>query len=416
MRYGALQKDTFYRNSIFIILSSITASSLGLLFWMVAAQYYSIDNVGIAATILSTAGLIASLAGLGMDQSMIRFFPIYDKSRIFGTTLKMTVIITIIMGIGFIAGSSIWMPDLVASEDYSLLFMILICAMNVAYIAHTAFVSARVAQYGWAQNLILGSRVLLLVPLVALQSLGILDAIIISYALALTISSLFLFRSGIRLGRIDWGFLKESLWFSTGNYIANFLSNLPSLALPLIVFSLIGSNEAAIYYMALSISMIVFIIPTAFTTSLFVEGSHGKGLVSIVKKSVIVSYIILVPLVLIFVFMGQWILGLLGQEYVSQGLGILRLMIISSLFLTLCLVESTVLKIRGHVKGVIALGAVNSLSFFALSYIFFILYGTDGIGYAWIISYAISALIGLFIIWAVRGRIGDNPSISDPIS
>ncbi len=398
LRLANLRNDMLYRNSFFIMLSSTTASGLGLLFWLVAAHYYSIENIGLAATLISATGLLTSLACVGLDQSLIRYFPTRDKSRIFGTALKMDLLISFFIVIVFLLGSSIWMPNLVTSPYDRTIFLVLTCAMSAAYIVHTAFVGARVAKYGWAQNLMLGVRLVLLIPFVALGSLGLLIAILLSYAITLPVSGLNLFKTKIRVGRIDWAYLRESLWFSTGNYIANILSNLSSLTLPLIVFSLIGSKAAAIYYMSLSIATIVYIVPYAFTTSLFVEGSHGENLGDIVKRSGSIMFVILVPMVILLMLLGGWVLGILGQAYVSEGLGVLYLMIISSMFLAMFMIESTVLKIRGRVKSVMALSAVNSISFFSLSYVFVMIFDMEGIGFAWLASYVLTALLGLLLI------------------
>lgn len=390
--------DHLYRNSLYILLSSVTASVIGLVFWIVAANFYSIDTIGIASTLISTSSLLASIASLGLDQGMIRYFPTHDKSMIFGTVIKMTTLCSVLVGLVFIMGSSIWMPDLVVSGSYPILFTGLVCCMSIATMTHTAFVGHRMAKHGWFQNILLGMRLVLLVVFVGFGSMGILLALLLSYTITLPMSVIRLDRSGVKLGRINRPYLKESLWFSTGNYIGFILANLPFLTLPIIVFTLLGSTEAAVYYMALSISSIIFLIPSAMVTSLFVEGSHGEQLGRIVRKSALVIYGVLLPLVLLFIIFEQWILGILGQDYVSQGTGILRLMVISSIFGASFMLESTILKVKGKVKGVIVMGLANSLSFLVLSILFASAGGTEGISYAWMGSYVIASLIGLPLI------------------
>ncbi len=405
-RFRSLLKDTFLRNSFYIFLSSITSSGFGLLFWMVAARYYDIDSVGVASTLISTSGLIVALGMLGMDQSMIRYFPVLDRSMILGSVVRIAVPLAMAIGAVFILGSSIWMPDLVASDNVHVLFILLIGASSLAYVTHTAFVGSRNAQNGWYQNLILGLRVVLLLAFVTLQDLGILFAMLASYAIALPVSGLLLFRSGLRLGAIDWSFLRRVFWFSTGNYVATILNMLPTLAMPIVVFSLIGSAEAAIYYMALSIATIVFLIPATFNTSLYVEGSHGESLVKTFRRSLTITYAILVPCIIIFMLLGPYILGILGAQYRSDGLGILNILLVSGLFFTLFQQVSTYLKVREHVRGVVLMGAVNSASFLALSVILAAAFGKDGIGYSWVFSFALGALVGLVYMRYARGRNG----------
>ncbi|NLT37115.1 MAG: hypothetical protein GXX95_03025 [Methanomassiliicoccus sp.] len=408
-RLKGLFKDTFLRNSFYIFLSSITSSGFGLLFWMVAAWYYDIESVGVASTLISTSGLIVALGMLGMDQSMIRYFPVLDRSMILGSVVKIAAPLAMAIGAVFILGSSLWMPDLVASDIVHILFILLIGATSVAYIAHTAFVGSRNAQNGWYQNMILGVRVLLLIAFVTLQDLGILIAMLVSYAITLPVSGLLLFRSGLRLGTIDWSFLRKAFWFSTGNYVATILNMLPTMAMPILVFSLIGAAEAAIYYMALSIAAIVFLIPATFNTSLYVEGSHGESLTKTFRRSLTITYAILVPCIIIFMLLGPFILGILGAQYRSEGLGILNILLVSGIFFTLFQQVSTYLKVKEHIRGVVLMGAVNSGSFLALSVILASAIGKDGIGYSWVFSFALGALVGIAYMRYTRGRSGPLP-------
>ncbi|OPX66473.1 MAG: hypothetical protein A4E30_00129 [Methanomassiliicoccales archaeon PtaB.Bin215] len=408
-RFRSLLKDTFLRNSFFIFLSSITSSGFGLLFWMVAAWYYDIESVGVTSTLISTSGLIVALGMLGMDQSMIRYFPVLDRSMILGSVVKIAAPLAMAIGAVFLLGSSLWMPDLVASDIVHILFILLIGATSVAYIAHTAFVGSRNAQNGWYQNILLGVRVILLVAFVVLQDLGILFAMLVSYAITLPVSGILLFRSGLRLGAIDWSFLRKSFWFSTGNYVATILNMLPTMAMPILVFSLIGAAEAAIYYMALSIAAIVFLIPATFNTSLYVEGSHGESLAKTFRRSLTITYAILVPCIIAFMLLGPYILGILGAQYRSDGLGILNILLVSGLFFTLFQQVSTYLKVKEFIRGVVLMGAVNSGSFLALSVILAAAIGKDGIGYSWVFSFALGALVGLIYMRHTRGRSGPLP-------
>jgi O-antigen/teichoic acid export membrane protein len=393
-----LLTGSFFRNSLLIMLASVLAPGLGLVFWTIAARSYSTTDVGVASTFISTAGLIASFASLGLNESMIRFFPTHDKSRVFGTALKLSSLSSIFMGLVFVLGSHFWMPELITSGIYSIFFLATACMTIVANMIQTAFYGARVPKFSLVQNLAQGARIVLLYPLVGLGSLGIIASLVIANLLALPLSGSLLARLRIRVGRIDWAFLKESLWFSAGSYSANVLSAIPLMGIPLLVFSLLGPNDAAIYFMALSIASITFIVPTAIGMSLFVEGSHGENLRNTIWRSLGITFPILIPLVVVFYLLGGWILGILGYEYASQGLGLFRLMVISSLFLAVFQIQNAVLKIKRNIKGAVLLGAANCLTLFGFSYFFATIYGIEGIGYAWILSYASCTLIGLALL------------------
>ncbi len=46
-------RDPLYKNSFFIMLSSITNAGFGFFFWMIAARLYSAEDVGLISTVKS---------------------------------------------------------------------------------------------------------------------------------------------------------------------------------------------------------------------------------------------------------------------------------------------------------------------------------------------------------------------------
>ena len=67
-------KDPLYKNSFFIMLSSITNAGFGFFFWMTAARLYPKEDVGIATALWSSLALIILLSRFRFDFSIIRFF------------------------------------------------------------------------------------------------------------------------------------------------------------------------------------------------------------------------------------------------------------------------------------------------------------------------------------------------------
>jgi len=51
-------KDPLYKNSIFLMLSSITGAGTGFVFWVIAARFYSAEDVGLASAVIAAMGLI----------------------------------------------------------------------------------------------------------------------------------------------------------------------------------------------------------------------------------------------------------------------------------------------------------------------------------------------------------------------
>ena len=62
---------------------------------------------------------------------------------------------------------------------------------------------------------------------------------------------------------------------SAGNYLAGLFVAAPNMILPIMVLNVLGAEEAA-YYLAYAIASLRFMIPSAISTSLFVEGATAR--------------------------------------------------------------------------------------------------------------------------------------------
>lgn len=384
------------------MLTSISSSAFGFFFWMVAAKLYSKEDVGIATALISSMTLIILLTRFGLDVSIIRFFPEKDKSSIFSTTAIITTFFSVIFGLIFIIGIDIWSPELriLSSLQNTAMYLLFIAASSLVALTTISFTAVRKAQHTFIQSLMIGSRVFILIPFVFLGAMGIYGAVGISILLAGMISLVILARSEVKLSpRFDIKYLKEAFHFSVGNFIAGLLMTAPVQILPIMVLNILGAQETAHYYIAFSINYILFMIPTSLSTSLFVEASHGEGLKNATIKSLRATFLVLIPAALVLYFSGGWILGLIGKDYASSGLELLRLMIVSSFFFAVCSTFITIKKVQKDILGLIFLSALMFCLLIGLGYVFMLIYGVAGIGYAYVAGYGIAALAIGGVVW-----------------
>ena len=76
-----IMSDSLYRNSIYLMISTLIMSVLGFVFWMVASRLYSADSIGLATAIISVMGLIVGLSVLGLNAGIIRYLPMMTGWR-----------------------------------------------------------------------------------------------------------------------------------------------------------------------------------------------------------------------------------------------------------------------------------------------------------------------------------------------
>jgi O-antigen/teichoic acid export membrane protein len=385
-------QNPLFKNSFFIILTSISMAGFGFIFWIIAAKLYNTSDVGVATALISSINLLVLFSLVGIDQSIIRFFPSRPKNKVLYTSLIIVTLISLLFGFIFILGLPFWSPNLTIIYKIIPSFCLILISAAIFSIASNIFLALRHSDYFFYQNLFLGARILLLFPFILFGALGIFYSLGVIYVLALFVPIFIIFRFDLQIFGFDTEFVKESLNFSAANYLISIFSATPTLLLPIIILNLGGDEMAGIYYITYNVCSLLFIIPTAFGTMLFVEGSHGKLLKGHIIQGLFGILFLLIPLILILLLFGEKILGLIGTDYI-QGYGLLVVMLFSSLGMVIFQIYCSIKKVQKNTMSLVIMSAVNCFLLLALSYFFYPRYGIIGVGFAWLISYSVIGLI-----------------------
>ncbi|AKB68658.1 oligosaccharide flippase family protein [Methanosarcina mazei] len=388
--------DSLFKNAFFLMLSSISTAGFGFIFWFLAAKFYSASDVGIATGIMSSMTLIVNLSRFGLDYSIIRFFPTHDKCKVFSTSTVISTLIALIFGLIFISGINSFSPELsfLRSPLYTLFYFISLTSSSVIFMAGIFFVAIREAEFQLYLNLIVGSRVLFVILFISLGAIGIFYAVGASFFIAFLISLVLILKSGTDLKlKIDRKFLTDSFNFSAGNFLTGLFMTVPNTLLPIMILNMHLVEQAAYYYIVFGIVSLLFMIPESISTSLFVEGSNGQSLKKTVIQSLVIIFLLLTPIALFFYLCGSLILGFIGQDYVAGGSGVFTLMIFASFFVVVNNIYFAIKRIQKDTKEITLLSGIIFVLLIGLAYLLIPVLGIEGIGYAWIISYGIGALI-----------------------
>jgi O-antigen/teichoic acid export membrane protein len=250
----------------------------------------------------------------------------------------------------------------------------------------------RKAEFSFLQNLILIFRLPLLIPLAFLGAFGILTSIGLMYVVVCLVV-LFLLGSFVTLRfKVDREFVKTSLQFSFGNYIAQIFLNFTYLVLPIMILSILGKDEAAKYYIAYTIGNFLLQIPDAVGMSLFVEGSHGESMRKNVIRAAGAIYAVLIPGVIFMNLLGPQLLAWFGKGY-AESITLLRLFSIVSLFFAVYCLMVPIQNVRMNVNRIIKINMIIFVLFMGMSYLFMMQIGIVGVGVALLLTYAIVDVI-----------------------
>jgi O-antigen/teichoic acid export membrane protein len=160
------------------------------------------------------------------------------------------------------------------------------------------------------------------------------------------------------------------------------------------ILNISGAEEAAYYFIAMSLINIIFIIPESFTTSFFIEACYGKNLKNELIKSLVWIFFFLLFTALVIYYFGDLILSLFGKDYIDS-LGLLRILIFSSFFEAIYLLIISIQNIRMNLGTIVLTNLIKCILLSSLSFILLSEFGIVGIGYAMIITYIILASISV---------------------
>src|SRR5438874_13639391 len=74
-RLVAHMRVPLYRNAYALTFSSITTAGLGMVYWLLAARYYTTDVVGLNSAAIAALMFLTGVSGLYLDGALIRFIP-----------------------------------------------------------------------------------------------------------------------------------------------------------------------------------------------------------------------------------------------------------------------------------------------------------------------------------------------------
>lgn len=398
--------DSAFHNSSYLLLNNVVSSLLGFFFWLIAARLYSADEVGLAVILITTSGLISTIARFGIDMSIVKYYSdSVDKRNVLNTFLTTIVISTVLVSIVVILYLEVFSNTLDAYRDsllFILLFVIISVLFNVNTVLSSVFISARKTIYFFIINTISSSfKIFLSVMLTGLLSTGIFLSWGLSYFLGyiLSIFGLRKIIPGYSLRpTIDIPFVKRTANFSFANFLVNIIGNLPPYILPLIIARYFSSAEVAYYYVSFSIVSFLYAIPATTSLSLFAEISHEKNNISKkyfseLKRTAIIA----IPIMVILVLFGNDILTIYGQNYSTAGSTLLSIFAIATVFIAINNFYTTHLRVEGRLVELILVTIIPSLGILTISFALMALtnIGISGIGLSFLISHA---LVSAYII------------------
>ncbi|MCB9362671.1 oligosaccharide flippase family protein [Candidatus Woesearchaeota archaeon] len=389
-----LERHEHYRESFWLMSNSVLTAGLGFIFWTLAARSLSADDVGHATIIISAMELIAIASFLGLNVAMIYFLPrVKLKSRIIGTTLSMTAIMSFVIATIFtvymlLSGQAFLFHTILTQS----MFVVLSVVYSLFLLIDSIFIARNESSRLALKNLVFSVlKICLLFLLISWSGFGIYLAWTISAAFALLIGLAMLPRFRLTL-HID--VLTHIMPYGFANYLAQFFEMLPRLLLPFIIAVILDAEQSAYYYITWMIAGLLGFATNAITIPML-----SQARVSTMKRSlgraVLVLYPLLISGVVFLYFFGELLLHIFGKNYADDAATLLFLFAlamlpesVNAIYMTMCNIKKKVVQV--------------AITQFAISSIILILcvlwlpYGLIYVGYAWLLGHGLVAVVTLY--------------------
>lgn len=392
--------DPLYRSSLCIMGGWNINGLSGLIFWVIAAKLYSVDDIGSAASAISALLLISLISRLGLDYALIHFFPENEKTLIFSMTFWIITFSSVIFGLLFIFGIDYFSPKLgfLKTPIVAGIFLLFLVSIGIFNLIGNVFLALKKSRYYLIQNLLMSFKIVLIIPFLMLDSFGIVIGLGISYIIANIFSIYILAKSKLVFKpRYNINLLKDEINYSISNYFAILLQTTPSFIIPIMILNQLNAENSGCYYMIYALSSAIYIIPNAISISLYVEGSEELDIISKIIPIIKNNFFILIPLIVLSMIFDPIILNIINIRYANLGIFLLYLMLLSSIPLSINYIFLSIIRIKKDNKLLFIYSGITFSLLMVMTHEFLKMYGLIGVGYAWLLSYGISSILILLV-------------------
>jgi O-antigen/teichoic acid export membrane protein len=281
------------RGSSWYVASVGVAAVGGFIYWVLAARANAGETqvVGRAAALFSVMLFVNYLTNMGLPVAVARFAPANTRSVnvLFNWALLYTAVTSLIGTLGFFALASAFLPEesLAALWQWGVpfgltIFFLMVAGQSFAVLVEVRLVTLR--HWGWVFGRVvlvaLLRMPLLLVPAVRSNPLGLLVIMAGTPALSGFIGALALRYSSPARHRAGLVPVppeaRPALRYASVNYVGLLAAQAPQFVLPLIVVKYVTAEQNAAFYLAWTITTVVFLMPHTVGQVVLAEGSRLK--------------------------------------------------------------------------------------------------------------------------------------------
>jgi O-antigen/teichoic acid export membrane protein/thiamine kinase-like enzyme len=398
-----------YREGYALVLNSGLVSLFGVLYWLLAAHYYSPHVLGLNSAAISAMMFLAGVSQLNLMSALMRFIPVAgrDTTRFVLSSYLLSVCVAGIVALFFLLGLGTWasaLRFLTSSPGFVLWFVGATMAWCVFNLQDSVLTGLRAAVFVPLENLVYSlAKIALLVALVEVSPhYGIFASWTAALVASLVPVNLLIYGRLLRrhvLGREGRLPTRRQLArFVSADYVGALFWLSATMLMPVIVTAIEGATANAYFSLAWLIALPLFAVSGNTGASLVVTGSGDEARLPLYARRVLIqTAAIVIPVALVLAVASSFVLSVFGAKYAANGSATLTLLALSAIPNVVNALYVSVYRVQRRMSRVVTLLGFQCGTALALGIVLLEVIGIAGIGIAWLVAQSVVAATLLLV-------------------
>ena len=400
VRVRALVRSPLYRNAYALVGSTAATSGLGLIFWVLAARYYTPEIVGLNAATISMLMFLGSIAQIGLTSAMMRFVPTAGAKtgRLVGMAYGVCVGIATTISLVFVLGVHIWWPSLRFLRDNPAIgaWFVFSCAMWCLFLVQDGVLTGlRQAVWVTLENTLYAAIKLgvLVVFAFVLREQGVFMAWTVPLAAIIIWVNVVIFRRLIpqhihatagQVRSVEGGKITK---YVAAHILSLLFAQTFARLLPVVIIAQVGESTGAFFFLPWTITTSLRLVSANMVNSFVVEGAHDNTHL-VASGYHFFKHIVqvVVPGVGVVMLVAPYMLQTLGNSYAVEGTALFRLLVLAAIPNLVTTMYIGIARVQQHVAVITVIQGAFCVLGLGLSYLLLPMYGITGVGLAILLS------------------------------
>lgn len=401
--------EPLFRTAWSLIASTLLTAVLGLGFWTLAARIYPVNIVGRDSALIASMTAISLFCQLNLNNVIVRFLP-QVHHRIGLRVLNAygaSVVLSLLVGFAFVllAPSVDGKFAFLGGEALTaLVFVIAIAVWSIFTLEDAVLTSLGFATWLPIENGLFSAAKLVLLPLAFLfaKGHGVFIAWVMPLVIVVPVINFLIARRVVPYaaqsqrhapGVVRVFGLRPLIIFLTQDFLGSSAGQIAILWIPLLVLARLGSAASAYFYIPFTLVTTFDLLSLALAVSLTTQAARNPQQVHELTLAVIRRFLVIgLPIIILIIVAAPLVLLPFGPGYVHNSTTVLRLLAGASCFRSIIYLYSATARLQGRGMRIVVPQVTIAIMLISLVILLSARHGLDGIGVAWLITFAVVAI------------------------